>query len=87
MAYSTKAVDAQGSEHFRLYFQRDGHFVSPFHDIPLWSDKEKGIANMVVEIPRGTRAKLEISKGDGLNPIKQDIKKGKTAFCAWCLPF
>jgi len=80
MAFSNKAVDCLGSKHYRLYFQKDGHLVSPFHDIELWADKEKGIANMVVEIPKGTRAKLEISKGDGLNPIKQDIKDGKLRY-------
>ena len=51
--------------------------VSPLHDIPLWADKEKGICNMIVEIPRGTNAKLEISLGEEANPIKQDVKKGK----------
>jgi len=78
--YHNKAVDALGSEHYRLYFQKDALLVSPFHDIPLWHDKANHVANMVVEIPRGTRAKLEISKGDGMNPIKQDIKKGKLRF-------
>jgi inorganic pyrophosphatase len=35
---------------------------------------------MVVEIPRGTRAKLEISRTEPLNPIKQDMKKGKLRY-------
>ena len=67
--------------------------VSPFHDIPLWVDKEKRIVNMIVEIPRGTHAKLEISGIDPLNPIKQDVKvnsleivlilsERETAFCS-----
>ncbi len=29
---------------------------------------------MVVEIPKGQQAKLEINKAEPLNPIKQDIK-------------
>lgn len=29
---------------------------------------------MVVEIPRGQNAKLEISRDEPLNPIKQDVK-------------
>jgi len=29
---------------------------------------------MVVEIPLGTRAKLEINKDEPFNPIKQDVK-------------
>lgn len=32
---------------------------------------------MIVEIPRGTNAKMEISPGGSLNPIKQDVKNGK----------
>ena len=46
--------------------------VSPFHDIPLYANKTEGIFNMVVEIPRWTNAKLEISKDEFLNPIKQE---------------
>lgn len=63
-----------------MFFVKDGVPVSAFHDIPLWADKAKGIANMVVEIPRGTRAKLEISRTEPLNPIKQDMKKGKLRY-------
>eukprot|EP00116_Pleurobrachia_bachei_P008807 sb/3469069/ len=32
---------------------------------------------MVVEIPRWTNAKMEICKEEPLNPIKQDVKKGR----------
>ena len=39
----------------------DGVPVSPFHDIPLIVDREKGIFNMVVEIPRWSNAKMEVS--------------------------
>ena len=61
--------------------------VSPFHDIPLWVDREKGIVNMVSEIPRGTNAKMEISRVDKLNPIKQDVKNGKLRFIHDKYPF
>ena len=54
--------------------EKGDEIVSPFHDIPFWVDKEKGIANMVVEIPRGQQAKLEISRDQPFNPIKQDVK-------------
>jgi hypothetical protein len=59
---------------------KDGKAFSPFHDLPLWVDKSKAIANMVVEIPRGKNAKLEISRTDVLNPIKQDVKVFKNPF-------
>ncbi|VDD79099.1 unnamed protein product [Mesocestoides corti] len=35
---------------------------------------------MVVEIPRWTNAKMEICKEEFMNPIKQDVKKGKLRF-------
>lgn len=56
------------------------------HDIPLVVDKENKILNMVVEIPRWTNAKMEISLKETLNPIKQDVKKGKLRFVANCFP-
>lgn len=44
------------------------------HDLPLWADKEKGIINIFIEIPRGTHAKLEAHKTKPFNPITQDVK-------------
>ena len=38
-----------------------GQVVSPFHDIPLWADEEKKVCNMIVEVPRWTNAKMEVS--------------------------
>jgi len=87
MAYYTKSVAALGSPDYRVFFYKDAVPLSPFHDIPLWVDKEKGIANMVVEIPLGTRPKLEISRDQPLNPIKQDIKKGALRYVHDAYPF
>lgn len=42
---------------------------------------------MVVEIPRWSNAKMEISKNQKLNPIKQDMKKGKLRYVDNCYPF
>lgn len=39
-----------------------GKLISPFHDIPLYANQEKNIFNMVVEIPRWSNAKMEVSK-------------------------
>ena len=36
-------------------------FISPFHDIPLYADEAKTVFNMVVEVPRWTNAKMEVS--------------------------
>ncbi|KAI0278167.1 inorganic pyrophosphatase [Russula aff. rugulosa BPL654] len=41
---------------------------------------------MIVEVPRWTNAKMEISKEESFNPIKQDIKKGASAMCATASP-
>nr|CAD7201633.1 unnamed protein product [Timema douglasi] len=60
--------------------------ISPLHDIPLFADEGQKTFNMVVEIPRWTNAKMEINLKEVLNPIKQDIKKGKLRFVANCFP-
>jgi inorganic pyrophosphatase len=41
---------------------------------------------MIVEVPRWTNAKMEISKEEAFNPIKQDIKKGRLRFVRNCFP-
>uniref|UniRef100_A0A663MSZ2 inorganic diphosphatase n=1 Tax=Athene cunicularia TaxID=194338 RepID=A0A663MSZ2_ATHCN len=42
--------------------------------------------NMIVEVPRWTNAKMEIATEEPLNPIKQDIKKGKLRYVANIFP-
>jgi len=64
----------------RVFLEGPEGVVSPFHDIPLFADESKTILNFIVEVPRWTNAKMEISKDDPFNPIKQDIKKGKLRF-------
>jgi len=85
--YYTKSVSSLGTTEYRVYFFHNGHPISPVHDIPVWADKDKGIANMVVEIPQGQRPKLEMSMTQDLNPIKQDIKKGNLRFVHDPYPF
>ena len=41
---------------------------------------------MVIEIPRWSNAKLEISGKLPFNPIVQDVKKGKLRFVRNCFP-
>ncbi len=33
-----------------------------YQDLPLWADKEKGIVNVIVEIPQGSMVKYELNK-------------------------
>jgi inorganic pyrophosphatase len=86
MSYVTKSIDKPGSPHYRLYFTSAGKVISPLHDIPLWFDEANKIANMVVEIPRGERAKMEMGTGLEMNPIRQDVKKGKLRYVHWPYP-
>jgi len=80
-------VDQPGSLNYRLFFTNaeTGHVISPFHDIPLWVPNTD-LANMVVEIPKGTSAKMEISTKEPLNPIKQDVKNGALRYVHWPYP-
>jgi len=88
MAYSTRTVGQPESLDYKMYFlNKDGTPVSPFHDIPLWADQGKQIANFVLEIPKGTQPKLEINKAEYLNAIKQDVKNGKLRYVAYKYPF
>ena len=41
---------------------------------------------MVVEVPRWSNAKIEIDTKSSLNPLKQDVKKGKLRYVANCFP-
>jgi inorganic pyrophosphatase len=78
---------AEYTDGFRVFYKdADGKYLSPFHDIPLFADKEKEVFNMVVEIPRWTNAKMEIATKEPMNPIKQDEKKGKLRFVHNCFP-
>lgn len=77
MAYEVAHHGDENTTDYRCFITKGGDVVSPLHDIPLWADKEKGICNMIVEIPRGTNAKLEITLDEEGNAIKQDVKKGK----------
>jgi len=93
MSYSTVEYGTCYTDNYRLYFKNEaGEFVSPFHDIPLYHDKgadggANPVFNMVCEIPRWTNAKMEISTKDKMNPIKQDVKKGKVRFVKNSFPY
>ncbi|KAG9235742.1 inorganic pyrophosphatase [Amylocarpus encephaloides] len=84
--YKTRKVGAPNTLEHRIYIEKDGVPVSPFHDIPLYANQDQTVLNMVVEIPRWTNGKMEISKEELLNPIKQDVKKGKLRFVRNCFP-
>ncbi|KAA8576732.1 hypothetical protein EYC84_006801 [Monilinia fructicola] len=83
--YTVRKIGAPNTLEHRIYIEKDGVPVSPFHDIPLYANEQQTILNMVVEIPRWTNGKLEISKEEMLNPIEY-VKKGKLRFVRNCFP-
>jgi len=84
--YGTRIIGAPNTLEHRVFIEKNGKPISAFHDIPLFADESKTVLNMVVEVPRWTNAKMEISKEEAFNPIKQDIKKGKLRFVRNCFP-
>jgi len=85
--YSFEERGTLYTDSYRIFLKEDGKVVSPFHDIDLYPNPaDETILNMIVEVSRFTNAKMEISKELKLNPIKQDVKKGKMRFIANVFP-
>lgn len=89
MSYKTRSTGQLYTKDFRLYIENEaGEPLSAFHDIPVYPDTgrvqfdrpKSDVVNMVVEVPRWSNAKMEISKDEALNPICQDMKKGRVRF-------
>jgi inorganic pyrophosphatase len=59
--YTVRKIGAPNTLEHRIYIEKDGVPISPFHDIPLYANEQQTILNMVVEIPRWTNGKLEVS--------------------------
>lgn len=73
----TETRGEEGTESFRrFYIDGDGKEVSPWHDVPTYSETE-GEFWMVTEIPKMTKPKMEANTKEEMTPIAQDIKKGK----------
>lgn len=58
--YTVRKIGAPNTLEHRIYIEKDGIVVSPFHDIPLYANDQQTVLNMVVEIPRWTNAKMEV---------------------------
>ncbi|KTW30739.1 inorganic pyrophosphatase [Pneumocystis carinii B80] len=84
--YTQRLVGTPNTPDFRVFIEENGKPISPFHDVPLYANAEKTVLNMIVEVPRWTNAKMEISKEELLNPIKQDVKKGRLRYVRNCFP-
>jgi inorganic pyrophosphatase len=64
-----------------IYFYHNYTKISPWHDINLKHDDHH--YNMITEIPKWTRAKMEIELNKEFNPIKQDIEEGRPREYKW----
>jgi inorganic pyrophosphatase len=77
--YTTATSGEAATESFRLSFSDEAagdSVISPWHDIPL-RGSTAGTYNAVIEIPKMTKAKMEVATKEPNNPIAQDVKKGK----------
>ena len=62
-SYGVTKVYAPNTLKHRVYITDENrNAISPFHDIPLYTDDSHQYLNMVVEIPRWTNGKLEVSQ-------------------------
>lgn len=82
--YSKKEIGNKYSDNYKIYIEKNGDIISPFHDIPLWNGENLMVVN---EIPRFENGKFEICKKCALNPISQDTKNGEVRFVANIFPF
>lgn len=60
MAYTARKIGAANTLEHRVFIEKDGQLVSPWHDIPLYANEQQTVLNMVVEVPRWTNAKMEV---------------------------
>ena len=73
-----------------IRYKYESTTISPWHDIPFTTGREKGgapgtfnmrgtpLLSFVCEIPRHTAEKFEIHKGEPHNPLIQDVNKDGT---------
>lgn len=87
-SFSSVVKGSKYTPSFKQYLKLpNGEVGSYFHDIPLDLSKKQATATMVVEIPRWSNAKFEISKEEDFNPIIQDSKKGKLRYVDNLFPY
>ncbi|VVU95386.1 Inorganic pyrophosphatase [seawater metagenome] len=80
-SYPVNIVKQGKNKSFKIYFKVKNKLISPWHDIPLYNSNNT--LNFICEIPKWTRAKMEINKELDYNPIKQDISNGKLREYKW----
>lgn len=58
--FTARKIAAPNTLEHRIYIEKDGVPISPFHDIPLYANEQQTVLNMIVEVPRWTNAKMEV---------------------------
>lgn len=58
--FTARKIGASNTLEHRIFIEKDGKPLSPFHDIPLYANESQTVLNMVVEVPRWTNAKMEV---------------------------
>ena len=58
--FTVRRIGAPHTLEYRVFVEKDGVPLSPFHDIPLYANEQQTVLNMIVEIPRWTNAKQEV---------------------------
>jgi len=83
-AYTSEERGVRGTTSYRVFLRDSAGAISPFHDIPYRAGANTFHA--VIEVPRWSNAKMEVDTCSTLNPIKQDVKKGKVRYVANSFP-
>ena len=78
--YTVRKVGPANTLEHRIYIEKDGVPVSPFHDIPLYANDQQTTLNMIVEIPRWTNGKLEVCRASCTRPMGQLTSKMRRGF-------
>lgn len=72
MSYTTRKIGSANTLEHRIFIEKDGQLVSPWHDIPLYANEQQTVLNMVVEVPRWTNAKMEVGVPNGFEGVLRD---------------
>lgn len=59
--FAARKIGAPNTLDYRIFIEKDGVLLSPFHDIPLYANDQQTVLNMIVEVPRWTNAKMEVN--------------------------
>uniref|UniRef100_A0A8D8XE16 inorganic diphosphatase n=1 Tax=Cacopsylla melanoneura TaxID=428564 RepID=A0A8D8XE16_9HEMI len=68
-----KVERGMNTDNYSIFYRSARGPISPLHDIPLYSDYNKHIVNMIVETPAWTNEKMLINLKQPLNPITKGI--------------